>query len=236
MSSTTRSYDAIVIGLGAMGSATVFHLAMSGKRVLGIDQFSPPHTFGSSHGDSRITRQAIGEGEVYVPFALRSHQLWRDIESKSGQKLLFQVGGLILGDPASTAIHHNKTGFLNGTIHAAERFGIPHEVLDAAAIRKRFTQFKISNNEIGYYEPGAGYVVPEECIRAQLMLAQRYGAELKVNQKVCDISSSSAGSVVSGNRSRGVQESSKTNKLVHSYPLEAAPGEAGFRAKHCKTQ
>jgi sarcosine oxidase len=99
--------DVIVVGLGAMGSASLYQLARGGARLIGIDRFRPPHDRGSSHGESRITRQAIGEGEEYVPFVLRSHEIWRELEAETGASLLFPVGGLILGgESARRARHH----------------------------------------------------------------------------------------------------------------------------------
>src|SRR3974377_960209 len=89
-------FDTIVLGLGAMGSAAACHLARRGNRVLGIDRFSPPHAFGSTHGDTRITRLAIGEGEVYTPLAQRSHELWRELERETGGTLLTCNGGLVI--------------------------------------------------------------------------------------------------------------------------------------------
>jgi sarcosine oxidase len=87
-------YDAIVIGLGALGAATLYQLSQRGARVLGIDQFAPPHDRGSSHGDSRITRLAIGEGDEYVPLVHRSHALWRELEARTGRELMTTTGGL----------------------------------------------------------------------------------------------------------------------------------------------
>ncbi len=196
MTTSFNHYDAIVVGLGAMGSATLYQLALAGKRVLGIDQYSPPHTLGSSHGDTRITRQAIGEGEKYVPLALRSHELWRDIEKKVNRQLLFPVGGLIIGDLAATPVHPYKTGFIESTIATAKKFDIPHEVLDATQVRRRFPQFAITDNYSGYFESGAGFVKPEECVKAQLELAKSLGAEIVLNQKVIELSPDiSAGAV-----------------------------------------
>jgi len=83
-----NTFDTIVLGLGAMGSAAAYQLAKRGNKVLGVDQFSPPHIYGSSHGDTRITRQAIGEGEQYTPLSLRSYELWREIEKEIGKNLL----------------------------------------------------------------------------------------------------------------------------------------------------
>ena len=80
-----RRYETIVLGLGAMGSAALYHLAGQGGRVLGLDRFAPPHPYGSTHGDTRITRQAIGEGAAYAPLVLRSYELWRALERETGR-------------------------------------------------------------------------------------------------------------------------------------------------------
>src|SRR5262245_15945959 len=98
MTSNASHFETIVIGLGAMGSAAAYHLSKKGNKVLGLDQFTPPHEFGSTHGDTRITRQAIGEGEQYVSLALRSYELWRELEHKTGRSLLTTNGGIIIGD------------------------------------------------------------------------------------------------------------------------------------------
>src|SRR5687768_3259046 len=161
--------DAIVVGLGAFGAATTYQLAKSGARVLGIDQYSPPHALGSSHGDTRITRLAIGEGDAYVPLAARSHEIWRELEAATAKDLLTVTGGLWISSSARRAETHVKDFFAN-TLAAARRFGIAHQVLEAKDIGKRFPQFRVSPNETGYYEPGAGFVRPEACIAAQLGL------------------------------------------------------------------
>jgi sarcosine oxidase len=177
--------DAIVVGLGAMGSAALYQLAKRGVRALGIDRFSPPHEHGSSHGDTRITRQAIGEGESYVPIVLRAHEIWREIERETGQRLLDQCGGLVLA--GRTGVHPKKAAFVQQTIAAAERYGIEHEVLNADEIAHRFPQFVLDGDETGYFEPGAGYVYPERCIAAQLDLASRHGATIRTGEIVTGI-------------------------------------------------
>src|SRR5436309_15798060 len=91
------SYDVIVVGLGAMGSAAAYHLALNGKRVLGLDRFEPPHQFGSSHGLTRIIREAYFEHPSYVPLVRRAYELWTELERRSGRKLLQKTGGLMLG-------------------------------------------------------------------------------------------------------------------------------------------
>ena len=175
--------DVIVAGLGAFGSAALYQLAKRGAKVVGIDRHSPPHAWGSSHGDTRITRQAIGEGEWYTPIVMRSHEIWREIERETGERLFEATGMLVISSPARRATTHVENFFEN-TVLAAERFGIPHEMLDAAAIRRRFPQFKVRDNEAGYFEPGAGYLRPEACIRAQLDLAQRHGAQIRRDEAV----------------------------------------------------
>jgi sarcosine oxidase len=173
-----QRYDVIVIGLGAMGAATAYRLARGGARVLGLDQFVPPHAMGSSHGDTRITRLAIGEGAHYSPLAMRSHQLWREIEADTGADLMTTTGMLLISSSATTASVHVPHFFRN-TVEAAEAHGIAHERLDAGEIRRRFPQFAVADDEVGYYEPEAGFLRPEACIDAQLKLARRYGAVLK---------------------------------------------------------
>jgi sarcosine oxidase len=179
-------YDLIVVGLGAAGAATTYQAAKRGASVLGIDQYSPPHALGSSHGDTRITRVAIGEGEQYVPLVRRSHQIWRDIEEATGEELLAVTGGLVISSAARKATTH-VPDFFEKTVAAARRFSIEHEMLGARDLRDLFPQFNVRDNEVGYYEPGAGYVRPEACIRAQLALATRHGASLARNERVLDL-------------------------------------------------
>ena len=184
MSSRTASYDVIVLGLGAVGSAAAYQLAKRGQRVLGLDQFSPPHVRGSTHGETRITRLAIGEGAEYSPLAIRSHELWRGIERETGQKLLHPCGGLIISNSRSKPKSHGVSDLLDTSIAAARQFGIAHEVLGAEDIRRRFPQFAVEDHEQAYYEPSAGYLLVETCVAANLRLAEKHGAELRVNQKV----------------------------------------------------
>ncbi len=177
------SYDAIVVGLGAVGSAATHYLARRGARVLGIDQFAPPHAFGSSGGETRITRKAIGEGDAYVALVLRSYELFRELERESGERLLEVTGGLWISSPARQAETH-VPNFFDNTLRAAHRYRIEHETLSPTEIRRRFPQFNVRDNEGGYYEPDAGFLRPEACIRAHLAAARRHGAELRLGQRV----------------------------------------------------
>jgi sarcosine oxidase len=183
---TMESFDTIVVGLGAMGSASVYQLAKRHNRVLGIDQFSVPHDYGSTHGESRIIRQAIGEGERYVPLVLRSYELWRALEKETGQTLLTTTGGLILEPKKSAVLAHGRHNFLAQTIGCAKKFNIRHTILETKEIRKRFPQFVLTD-ELGYYEYETGYLRPELCVQAQLQLAKNYGATIRLNEKVTSI-------------------------------------------------
>ena len=189
-----------------MGSATAYQLAKRRVRVLGIDRFAPPHALGSTHGETRVTRLAIGEGLAYVPLAMRSHQLWREIEQETGAELLTTNGVLIMSAPGLVARHHGKTRFLEATIEAARTFAIGHEVLTAAQISARFPQFGLRGDETGYFEPSGGFVRPERAVAAQLQLARRCGAEIHSDETVVDFADDGNGvsvSTTSGSYSAG---------------------------------
>jgi sarcosine oxidase len=178
----------IVVGLGAMGSATCFQLAARGVSVLGIDRYQPPHPYGSTHGDTRISRLAIGEGPEYVPLVRRSHELWREIERQTGVPLLTQSGGLILA--------HADSQFLDQTRASACQYEIVHENLSADEVARRFPMFAVDPQTEAYYEPEAGYVRPEAAVRAQLGLARRHGAQLRLGERVEEWAASPAGVTV----------------------------------------
>jgi sarcosine oxidase len=180
----TEKFDVIVIGLGAVGSATAFQLAKRGAKVLGIDRFAPPHKHGSSHGETRITRLACGEGPVYTQFARRSHEIWRELERETGKQLLLQNGLLVISGKGQRASAHGNPSFLQASIDAAVENGVAHEVLFDAAIRQRFPAFKIANGDSAYYEPESGILFPEHGVDVQLKAAARHGARLQTNEVV----------------------------------------------------
>lgn len=175
-------WDVIVAGAGAVGSAALYQLARRGIKALGIDRWHPPHANGSSHGDTRITRLALGEGEEYVQFASRSHEVWRELEAATGRTLLRQVGGLVFGPQSGRTRAHGAPDFLGTTIAVAQQAGLSHELLDAASLQARFPQFRWRGDEIGCLEHGAGFVHPEACIAAQLEMALRGGAGLNAGE------------------------------------------------------
>ena len=147
------AYDAIVVGLGAAGSATAWQLAARGLRVLGLDRFRPPHDHGSSHGRSRIIRQAYWEGPSYVPLVLDAYERWHRLEQASGVDLLRITGGLMIG-PADGAV-------LSGSLASARAHNLPHEILEAAEMRRRFPDFVLAAGEAALFEPLAGVLLDE---------------------------------------------------------------------------
>jgi sarcosine oxidase len=190
----SRRVDFAVVGLGAMGSAALYQLAKRGAKVVGLDRFAPPHTMGSSHGETRITRQGIGEGGDYASLVLAAHRIWRELEAETGEKLLNDCGVLVISPATGTSSHHGKPEFLAKSIQVAERFGIPHEVLDGRQVARRFPQFVgLGGDEKAYYEPGGGYVRPELCIAAQLKRAVELGADIRTGTEVLAIEQDGSG-------------------------------------------
>jgi sarcosine oxidase len=184
----TEQADFVVVGLGAMGSAVLYQLAKRGVEVIGIDRFSPPHRMGSSHGETRITRQAVGEGGNYAPLVLNSHRIWRELEADTGEKLLNTCGVLVMGPGSGSTSHHGKPDFVSRSIQVAREFGIAHETIDGAEVGRRFPQFLgLAGTEKAYFEPGGGYVFPERCISVQLSRAAQLGAEIRTGVEVLSI-------------------------------------------------
>ncbi|MGW2346538.1 N-methyl-L-tryptophan oxidase [Streptomyces sp. NPDC001661] len=183
-----HGYDVIVVGLGAMGSATAHRLARSGQRVLGLEQFAPAHALGSSHGGSRIYRQAYAEGADYVPLLLRAREGWDELSGLSGQNLFLPTGGLMIGRP--------DTALVSGTLHSAHAWELEHEVLSADDVARRFPTFRLAHDEVAVHENAAGVVRPELTVRACLDLAVGQGAELRFNEPVTDWQSLDTGGAV----------------------------------------
>ncbi len=146
------SYDVIVVGLGGMGSAAAYHLAARGQRVLGLERHTPAHDQGSSHGGSRLVRQSYFEDPAYVPLLLRAYELWEQLGRDSGQDVLTLTGGLFLGREDSLTFA--------GSLRASQQWGLPHEVLSPAEVRRRFPTFTPAKDELALYEAKAGFARP----------------------------------------------------------------------------
>jgi sarcosine oxidase len=169
------SYDAIVIGLGAIGGAASYHLARRGQRVLGLDAHPRGHALGSSHGKSRIIRTAYTTPE-YVPLVQRAFGQWNQLAIESGRDLLVMTGMLLVGPPS--------TPMIDGPILSARRHGLPYELLGPSEVAARFPGFRLTDELVAVFEPGAGLLRPEVCTAAHLDLAARHGAELRHEEPV----------------------------------------------------
>jgi sarcosine oxidase len=168
--SDSSEFDVIVVGLGAMGSSAARQLAARGRRVLGIEQFTPAHSLGSSHGGTRIIRKAYFEKPDYVPLLVRAYELWDELSAASGSQLFTRCGALMMGPPDSAVV--------SGTLASARHWSLPHEVLDRAALQARYPQFAMPADQLAVYEADAGFVRPEATVLANLELAADAGAEL----------------------------------------------------------
>lgn len=171
-----KHYDVIVLGLGGMGSAALAHLSKRKHKVLGLEQFSPAHTLGSSHGQSRIIRKAYFEDPAYVPLIMRAYELWSELEQATGRSLFLRTGGLMAG--------HAEAAVVQGSLRSAREHGLPHELLDAADIRRRFPVTRVRDGEVALYETEAGVLFSEECIMAHLQAAVAAGAEARFGTRV----------------------------------------------------
>jgi sarcosine oxidase len=169
-------HDAIVIGVGGMGSAAACHLARRGVRVLALEQFDIPHDLGSSHGISRIIRLAYWEHPDYVPLVRRAYELWRELEIAAAEQLLIVTGSVDAGDATSPNIV--------GVRHACRQFQLAHEELDAAALTSKFPGYRLPADLIAILQPDGGFLLPERCVVAHVEAAQRAGAEVHARERV----------------------------------------------------
>lgn len=159
-----------------MGSAAAHHLALRGAKTLGLEQFTPAHNRGSSHGQSRVIRLAYFEHPAYVPLLRRAYDLWADLEKASGRSILAVTGGLMIGDPASEVV--------SGSLRSAREHHLAHTMLDADQIRKRFPSLTPADGIVALHEDRAGVIAPEEAIHAHLALAAGNGAEIAFDEAV----------------------------------------------------
>lgn len=172
----SNNYDVIVLGLGGVGSAALFVVARRGMRVLGIDQFSPPHDRGSTHGQTRIIRQSYFEHPDYVPLVLRAYDLWREVEAATGETLFEQVGLLEVGPTDGVVVP--------GVLASAAKHNLAVERLTAADAERRFPGFRVPGDCAAVFEPTAGFLYVETCVAAHLQLAVQAGADLRTNAAV----------------------------------------------------
>ncbi len=171
--------DAVVVGLGAMGANALLHLARSGARVSGFEQFAPGHARGASHGETRIIRTAYAEGANYVPLLKRAWELWAQLEALTGQRLLLRTGGLFISPKGS--------GRIEAPIASARAHGLAYEVYDAADLRRFYPQHRVDPDTVAFHEADAGILRPEASIVAAVQAAHEAGATVHSGTRVTRI-------------------------------------------------
>jgi sarcosine oxidase len=171
-----RTFDVAVLGVGGIGSAACYHLARTGLRVIGIEQFSIPHSRGSSHGVTRILREGLHENETYVPLVRRALELWRELEKTSGTQLFYQTGSLDIGLPESSIVV--------GSLNSCQRWSIPHESFTASELRRRYPVLRIYDEMVAVFQPNSGFVLAEGSITAHVNGACDHGAEIHGHEKM----------------------------------------------------
>ncbi|MDB5389832.1 MAG: soxA [Planctomycetaceae bacterium] len=171
-----QQFDAIVIGVGGFGSSALYHLAERGQRVLGLEQFGVAHDRGSSHGETRIIRQAYFEHVNYVPLLQRAYELWDRMSDFVG-KTLFHRCGLMLSGPGESEV-------LAGTQRAADQYHLNVEELSLAAAAQRFPCYRFPDNFRVLFERNAGFLDVEDCVAGHIRMATAKGAVLRTQERV----------------------------------------------------
>jgi sarcosine oxidase len=188
-----RRYDAIVVGVGTMGSAAAFHLARRGKRVLGLEQFGLVHDRGSMHGQTRIIRLAYHEQPGYVGLLRRAYELWRELERRTGDRLLEVVGSLAVG-PEDGAV-------VRGSLLTCRRHRLDYELLSAHELTERYPAYRPPEGTVALLQPDGGFLWAERCVQAHIDAALAEGAELRTGERVLDWTSLPDGVSVRTDRS-----------------------------------
>jgi sarcosine oxidase len=191
-------YDAVVVGVGGMGSAALYHLARRGKRVLGLERFDLLHDRGSSHGLTRIIRLAYFEHPDYVPLLRRAYELWRELEAEANEQLLHVTGIVEGGDR-----------ILEGVLRSCAEHDLEHEVLSGTEVARRFPAYRLPAEMEVVHQPDGGFVIPERCIVAHVVGALARGAVLRARERVLEWAETE-----SGVRIRTDRATIEANRLV----------------------
>jgi sarcosine oxidase len=202
-------YDVVVVGIGGMGSAALYHLARRRKRVLGLERFDVLHEQGSSHGLTRIIRLAYFEHSDYVPLLRRAYELWRELEREAGEQLLHVTGIVEGGGP-----------IFDGVLRSCADHELPHEVLDGAEVTRRFPAYRLPRDYRAVLQPDGGFVLPERCIVAHVEGALARGATLRARERVLEWGESEAG--VRVRTERGVVEAERLVLTAGAWSQEVA--------------
>ncbi len=210
-------YDVIVLGVGGMGSAALYELAKRGKRVLGLERFDVPHELGSSHGATRIIRLAYYEDGAYVPLLRRAYELWRELEGVTGERVLHVTGSIDAGP--------EDDWVFKGSHSSCVEHGIPHEVLDAADLHKRFPGYELPDGHFALLQEEGGFLTPERCIVNFVGAAQALGAEVRARERVLEWRETSGGVTV--RTERGTFEAAELVVTAGAWAAQQVPGLGG---------
>jgi sarcosine oxidase len=202
-------YDVVVVGVGGMGSAALYHLARRGKRVLGLERFDVPHEHGSSHGVTRIIRLAYFEHPAYVPLMRRAYELWRELETDAGEQLLHVTGIVEAGER-----------IYEGTLLACREHGLPHDAIDGREIGRRFPGYRLPPDLQAIYQPDGGFVLPERCVVAHVEGALASGAVVRARERVLEWNDTESG--VRIRTDRGVVEAERLVLTAGAWSQEVA--------------
>jgi len=169
-------YDVAIVGLGAMGSAAAYHIGKRQASAIAFDRLAPPHALGSSHGYTRIIREAYYEHPLYVPLVQRAYELWDALQLEQGEPLRIQTGGLMVGPPAGE--------LFRGALASAQTHKLAHEILNARELSQRFPAYRANEGWSALLEHRAGMLFPERCIKAHLAGARASSVVLRTNETV----------------------------------------------------
>ena len=216
MASQRAIYDAIVVGVGAMGSAACYHLARRGLRTLGLERFDIPHAMGSSHGITRIIRLAYYEHPSYVPLLLRAFELWDELAAESGRHLLEVTGTIDASGPDEIVFTES--------LASCQRFGLPYEVLTSAELTARHPGYRLPAEHMALFQPRGGFLRPEQCISAHVEGALAAGADIRARERVRGWEP--VGDGVRVTTERGVYEAGRLVLSAGAWMGSLAPGFA----------
>ncbi len=192
---TEERFDVIVVGVGGMGSAAVYHLARRGQRVLGLERFDIPHQHGSSHGITRLIRMAYYEDPAYVPLVQRACELWHELEATAGRQLIYTTGSIDSGPE-----------IFEGALACCRAHGLAHEVLDATEVARRWPAYRLPADTMALFQPDGGVLACEACIVAHVEAAHAHGGVVHARERVLGWEPTSGGVRVTTERGRYVAE------------------------------
>lgn len=182
-----RAADVIVVGSGAIGSATAWRLARAGYRVRLLEQFAIGHERGSSHGPSRIIRLAYEEPE-YAILGREAFRLWHDLEEESGESLLRMTGGLDVGTPDAYE--------MAGIARTYASLDLPYERLDRDDLRRRYPQLNLPEGTIGLYQELYGILSATRCVQTAAARAAASGADVREGETALEVVPEGEGATV----------------------------------------